>query len=159
MDKIKRVKKKFAALMRLVGMTFNGLPMEDKKGCVMVFGVVASLFCAVLIPEGITGKGFSKRIAIEAIQLPKDIYMKNENIVSEEDLIPVGKFKGEIKGELEAFYLAVDRSGIPYINRSIDFSRDAYHKSKGWEEISKEELENYQKHLHFLPARSKGIKH
>lgn len=159
MDKVKRVKKKFAALMRLVGMTFNGLPMEDKKGCVMVFGVVASLFCAVLITKGITGKGFRKMIAIESIQQPKDIYMKDENSVSEDQLIPVGKFKGEINGEFEAFYLAVDMNGRTFINRSIDFSKDAYHKSKSWEEISKEELENYQKHLHFLPARSKGIKH
>lgn len=156
--RIERIKRKLAVLVRWLGMGFNILPSEDKRGCVLVFGIAASVFCGLLVLKGIKGRSINKNLTIESIKVPKDIHMKNENTVSEDQLIPVGKFKGEINGEFEAFYLAVDANGKTYINRSIDFSRDAYHKSKGWEEVTKEELELFQKELHFLPARSKGMK-
>jgi hypothetical protein len=158
-NKIKKHKTRLVALFRMVTIGFNGLPIADKKEFTIWFGIVAGLICTVPVIKGVTGKNYNNVIAIDSIQLPKDIYMRNEKTISEDQLIPVGKFKGEINGEFEAFYLAVDAQGKTFINRSIDFSREAYHKSRGWEEINKEELERFQKELHFLPARSKGIRH
>jgi hypothetical protein len=159
MDKIKRTKTKLAVLVRIISNGFNCLPVADKKEITIVFGIAAGILCAMLVAKGITGKDYKKAIAIDSIKIPKDIYMKRENAISEDHLIPVGKFKGEINGEFEAFYLAVDVNGKTYVNYSIDFSAEAYHKSKGWEEITKEDIDRFQKQLHFLPARSRGIKY
>ncbi len=158
-DKIKKQRARLVALFRMVSMGFNCLPIADKKELTIWFGIAAGLICAMPVIKGVTGKNYNAVIAIDSIQLPKDIYMRNEKTISEDQLIPVGKLKGEINGEFEAFYLAVDANGTTYINRSIDFSSEAYHKSKGWEEITREDLERYRKELHFLPVRSKGIKH
>ena len=158
-DRINKQRTRLVALFRMVSMGFNSLPIADKKELTIWFGVAAGLICSGPVIKGVTGKHYSNVIAIDSIKIPKDIYMKNEHSVSEDQLIPVGKLKGEINGEFEAFYLAVDASGTTYINRSIDFSPEAYHKSKGWEEITREDLEHYRKELHFLPVRSKGIKH
>jgi hypothetical protein len=88
-----------------------------------------------------------------------DIYMKDQTqTISQGQLIPVGKLKGEMDGEFEAFYLAVDQEGRTYMNRWAGVSKDAYHKSNGWQEISRQELARYEKQLHFFPARSKGLK-
>lgn len=109
--------------------------------------------------QALNGQENSKELSVESISTPKEIFMKEqEQVITEEQLIPVGKLKGELDGEFEAFYLAVDHQGQTYINRSLDFSRDAYHKSKGWEEISRQELERFEKQLHFTPARGKGLK-
>jgi hypothetical protein len=141
-----------------VNLNFNSLPMRVKRVMLLIFGVAMGGISLMLIIQALSNKENNESISIQRIKMPKDIYMKEEEAISEDQLIPVGKFKGEINGEFEAFYLAVDSNGKTYINRSIDFSRDAYHKSKGWEEISKSELEQYQKQLHFLPARNKGLK-
>jgi hypothetical protein len=159
MGKFIKRRTRLAALARVVRMGFNCLSIADKKELTIWFGIVAGLICAMPVIKGVTGKHYTKVIAIDSIKIPKDIYMKNEHSVSEDQLIPVGKLKGEIDGEFEAFYLAVDANGTTYINRSVDFSSEAYQKSKGWEEITREDLERYRKALHFLPVRSKGLKH
>jgi hypothetical protein len=159
MGKIIKRRTRLAGLARLVRMGFNCLPRADKKELTIWFGIAAGLICAMPVIKGVTGKHYTNVIAIDLIKIPKDIYMKNEHSVSEDQLIPVGKLKGEINGEFEAFYLATDANGTTYINRSIDFSSEAYHKSKGLEEITREDLDRYRNELHFLPVRSKGIKH
>lgn len=138
---------------------FNSLPLKVKRVMLLVFGLVMGGVSLMLIIQALSNKENNEAISIQRIKMPKDIYMKEEQAISEDQLIPVGKFKGEINDEFEAFYLAVDTNGKTYINRSLDFSRDAYDKSNGWEEISKAELEHYQKQLHFvLPAKNKGLK-
>ena len=98
-------------------------------------------------------------LSIESIKTPKDIYMKEQTeAISRDQLIPVGKLKGEMDGEFEAFYLAVDHEGRTYRNPWPGVSKGAYQKSNGWQEISREELARYEKQLHFFPARSKGLK-
>lgn len=139
--------------------SFNGLSVTGKKAVLLIFGVVMGGISFMLIMQALRDQEDKKSLSIESISTPKDIYMKQKvETMTDDELIPVGKLKGEINGEFEAFYLAVDREGRTYMNRSIDFSRDAYHRSKGWEEISREDLARYEKELHFFPARSKGLK-
>jgi hypothetical protein len=73
-------------------------------------------------------------------------------------LIPVGKLKGEIDGEFDAFYLAMDVGGQLYLNRNLTYARGAYNKANGWEQISREHLAEYEKHLHFIPGRKRQMK-
>ncbi len=73
-------------------------------------------------------------------------------------LLPVGKMKGEIDSRYEAFYLAVDTDGKLYLNRDMDYGRNAYRKSERWEEITPDQLQTYESRLHFLPHRAKGQK-
>lgn len=71
---------------------------------------------------------------------------------------PAGKMKGEIDGEFESFYLAVDKEGQVYMNRNPEYSEHRYDKSNGWESISQQQLDEYKKELHFIPQRTKGLK-
>ncbi len=138
---------------------FNSRSQLEKKVMLLIFGVTVGGLSFMLIIQAFYKREGTKKLETQEIQTPSDIYMRDEKTFSEDELIPIGKLKGEIGGEFEAFYLAVDLNGKTYINRSPEFSRDAYHKSKGWEEISRTDLERYQRELHFLPARSKGVKH
>jgi hypothetical protein len=155
---LNQIKKGVCALLMFLSDAFETQPVWQKRLIVLAYGIAIGAICSILIFQGIKGTSHTM-VKNEYIKLPKDIYMENENQIGEEELIPVGKLKGEINGEFESFYLAVDANGIIYMNRSIVFSREAYHKSRGWEAIKKEELEHFKKHLHFLPIRSKGIKH
>jgi hypothetical protein len=117
----------------------------------------SSLFACLLIM--ITIRSF---VSIEtgwltpaSITLPKDIYMETQKSAQ---LIHVGKLKGEIDNEFESFHLAVDGEGQLYLNRNPEFSTDSLNKSKGWEPITRQQLETYQKQLHFIPSRKKGLK-
>jgi hypothetical protein len=73
-------------------------------------------------------------------------------------LIPVGKLKGEIDGEFDAFYLATDANGQLYINRNPGFTKAAYRGGNGWEHITRDQLAKYEKQLHFIPARKRQIR-
>lgn len=73
-------------------------------------------------------------------------------------LIPIGKMKGEVEGKFEAFYLAVDKEGQLHINRNPPFLKDALHKSAEWETITRQQLDRYEKQLHFIPSHKHGIK-
>ena len=76
----------------------------------------------------------------------------------EQDLIPLGKMKGEMDGEFEAFYLAFDMAGQLYINYSPSYSKEMYCKSNGWLQITRRQLEQYEKQLHFFPTRKNQLK-
>ena len=157
-EKLNHGRKGVCFLLRFLSDAFETQPLWEKRLIVLAYGIAIGAICSILIFQGINGTSHTE-IRNEYIKLPKDIYMENENQIGEEELVPVGKLKGEIDDEFEAFYLAVDAKGTTYMNRSIEFSREAYHKSKGWEAITKEELDRFKEHLHFLPIRSKGIKH
>ena len=66
--------------------------------------------------------------------------------------------KGEIDGDFEAFYLAVDKDGQVYLNRDPDYSENRYEKSRGWELVTREQLAVYEKELHFIPLQKKSLK-
>jgi hypothetical protein len=82
----------------------------------------------------------------------------NTRPMKNETLMPLGKLKGEMNGEFEAFYLAMDAGGQLYINRDLGYRRTAYEKSNGWELITRSQLANYEKQLHFIAARKHQMK-
>lgn len=138
---------------------FNNLTLRGKKIALFVFGSVMGGISIMLITQALGSQENDGKLSIESIKTPKDIYMKDQTkTISRDQLIPVGKLKGEMDGEFEAFYLAVDHEGKTYMNPWPGVSRDAYDKSNGWREISRQELAMYEKQLHFLPARTKGLK-
>jgi hypothetical protein len=138
---------------------FNGLTVRGRKMVLLIFGAVMGGISFTLIMQALGDQENDGRLSIESISTPKDIYMKDQTqAISRDQLIPVGKLKGEMDGEFEAFYLAVDYQGKTYMNPWPGVSREAYHKSNGWQEISRQELARYEKQLHFLPARTKGLK-
>ncbi len=146
------------SLSGIMSARFNSLPKQMKKAILLGFGIVMGGISLMLIIQALSNQENKTTISIQRLSVPKDMYMKEQRSILTEHLIPVGKFKGEMEGEFEAFYLAVDREGKTFINRSPNFSDDPYDKSKGWEQTSKEDLERFQKQLHFFPARIKGIK-
>ena len=138
---------------------FNELTARTKKVILLSFGITVGSIGLAVIVQALSSDQESRTFTIDKITTPNDIHMNNQGKdLPEDQLIPVGKLKGEVNGEFEAFYLAVDKHGQTYINRSLEFSDDAYNKLKGWEPISRQQLETYEKQLHFIPARGKGLK-
>jgi hypothetical protein len=137
---------------------FNSLSAQRKKLSLLFFGLVMCGISLSLIIQALQQQEIMTQYTVDKISIPKDAYMNDKSKTSDDQLIPVGKLKGEINGVFEAFYLAVDRNGITYINRSLEFSAGAYNKSHGWEEISRRDLERYSKELHFLRYQGKRLK-
>jgi len=138
---------------------FNELTARAKKLILLSYGITVGSIVIAVIVQALSGAKESRTFTIDKITTPNDIHMNNQGKdLPEDQLIPVGKLKGEVNGEFEAFYLAVDKHGQTYVNRSLESSEDAYNKSKGWEPISRQQLETYEKQLHFIPARGKGLK-
>lgn len=75
----------------------------------------------------------------------------------EETVFPAGKLKGEINGEFEAFYLAVDKDGKFFKNYSLPFKGNPYAKANDWQEISTTELVKYLRHLSFVNKKQKSL--
>ena len=147
------------ALTKPFNKWFNDLTARTKKVILLSFGITVCSIGLTVIIQALSTKQESYTLTIDKITTPKDIQMNNQGKdLPEDQLIPVGKLKGEVNGEFEAFYLAVDKHGQTYINRSLEYSDDAYNRSKGWEPISRQQLEAYEKQLHFIPARGKGLK-
>jgi len=141
-----------------VNESFNSLPVGSKKKLLLVFGIVISGISVLLIIQALHPQENKAVFKPDGISMPHDVFMKDESTLSEHQLIPVGKMKGEIDGEFESFYVAVDSKGGIYINRDIEYSEKSYDKSKSWQQITREKLNEYEKELHFIPARSKGIR-
>ena len=133
---------------------FNTLSSKTKKASMIVFGISMAGICTVLILQAIYGQA-NTTLPVEKITLPNDIYMNAPNA---QQLTPIGKMKGELDGEFEAFHVAVDSEGQLFINRDPEFSKDSLNKSKGWEPITRQQLESYEKQLHFIPTQKKGLK-
>lgn len=134
---------------------FNALPLRIKQAIVIFFGLALAMICMVLVVQAFKTE-ISNTILIDRISLPKDTFMKQADTTKQ--LIPVGKLKGEINGEFEAFYLAVDEEGKPYINRDPVIGENRFTKSEGWQPITQQELKTYEKELHFIPHKAKGLR-
>ncbi len=134
---------------------FNALPLRTKQVSVIFFGILMAMTCVVLVVKAIRTEMIDS-IPIDKITLPNDTFMNK--VEATKELIPVGKLKGEINGEFEAFYVAVDREGQAYINRNPSFGAHRFVKSEEWQPISHKQLENYEKELHFIPHKTKGLK-
>lgn len=152
-----RARSAFKTKMESVNTAFNQLPSSRKKTSILVFGLCVTAISAMLVIGAMRDRSNHVLFKPERIAMPYDIFMKNETSVTEGQLTPVGKMKGEIDGEFESFYVAVDNAGAIYINRDIEYSERAYDKTDDWKQISREKLTEYEKDLHFIPLRSRGI--
>ncbi len=137
---------------------FNQLTRRRKRLTVFFFVASITTICILTIAQAVRNQGRQLPFESDQIVMPYDIFMNDERSVSENQLTPVGKMKGEVNGEFESFYVAVDFQGSVFINRDIEYAEDAYQKSHGWKQISREELMEYEKHLDFIPSRSRGIR-
>jgi hypothetical protein len=136
---------------------FNRLSNKNKKITLVLFGIIIGAICLLLIfraANGIVTNTFS----VQNMSTSKDIYMKNNKKWDFNQLIPIGKMKGEINGEYDSFYVAVDKEAMIYINRNIEYSEKAYVKTNRWEKITREQLNEYAKSLHFIPFQNKNKK-
>lgn len=133
---------------------FNAFPNGLKKSILILTGIIIAILSGTMIHNAIHNVP-SNPFSTDKITLPKDIHMPYPDT---QTLTPVGKMKGEIKDEFEAFYLAVDAEGQVFINRDPEYGEDRYNKSKGWEPITREQLQAYEKHLHFIPHQKKSLK-
>jgi hypothetical protein len=155
---LNRSKKAFSQLMAWMNSRFNAMPAKRKKLAILSFGICTSAISVMLIIQALHSQEEHKHFKPERISMPYDIFMKEEQGVLENQLVPVGKMKGEIDGEFESFYVAVDNQGQIYINRDIEYTEKAYEKTEDWKQISREKLGEYERELHFIPNRSRGIK-
>jgi hypothetical protein len=154
---LERARSAINAKIVLVNTLFNELPTSRKKASILVFGLCITAISAILVIGAVRDHSNHILFTPEGIAMPYDIFMKDETSVTEGQLTPVGKMKGEIDGEFESFYVAVDNTGAIYINRDIDYSERAYDKTDDWKQISREKLTEYEKDLNFIPSRSRGI--
>lgn len=92
---------------------------------------------------------------IGAISIPLVRYSNNETM-KQEDLIPLGKMKGEVNGQFDSFYVAIDKNARIFINRDIDYGPNAYVQSKKWKEITRAKLAEYERDLTFRPINQKS---
>jgi hypothetical protein len=153
-----KLKAKLALLLKkkvhAFNKAFNNLSITAKRITLMSMGAVTAFVCTLLILQSL----FSQKntiMKVDQLTLPKDIYMKLPDTTQ---LTHVGKLKGEIDKKFEAFHLAVDNDGNLFINHDPEFSKDSLNKTKGWEPITRQQLETYEKQLHFIPDRKKGLK-
>jgi hypothetical protein len=138
----------------ILNKAFNSLSINAKRISLMGMGAATAGVCVLLIFQALFSQSNSI-IKVDQLTLPKDIYMKQPDTTQ---LTHVGKLKGEIDKKFESFHLAVDNDGNLFINRDPEFSKDSLNKSKGWEPITRQQLEVYEKQLHFIPDRKKGLK-
>lgn len=151
-EKLRTIKKSIADFLNE---RVNRLSESHKKVSLLIFGLVLATICLLQLAQSMTVEEVQSTISMDKITSPKDIYM-NDSVTQK--LTPIGKLKGEIDGEFEAFYVAVDPDGQLFINRDPEFSKDSLNKSKGWEPITRQQLDAYEKQLHFIPAQKKGLK-
>lgn len=136
---------------------YNALPQRTKKAVVLFFGSSTALMSLLMIIQSLySNTGIS--LSIDSITITKDAYMSDTTVRNQDALVPVGKLKGELDGEFDSFHLAVDREGALFINRSLEYSPNAYRKENGWEPISRNELRKYEEQLHFIPHRKPGLR-
>jgi hypothetical protein len=138
--------------------SFNQLSKRRKQMSILVFGICITGISATLVIQALRNQKSKVHFKTDQIAMPYDIFMDDDRSISENQLTPVGKMKGEIDGEFESFYVAVDREGAIYISRDIEYSERAYDKTDNWKQISREKLMEYEKDLDFIPSRSRGVK-
>ena len=146
------------AKIEFANTAFNQLPSSRKKVSILVFALCVTAISVILVVRAIRDHSNHVLFKPERIAMPYDIFMKDEASVTETQLTPVGKMKGEIDGEFESFYVAVDNQGAVYINRDIEYSERAYEKTDDWKQISREKLMEYERELHFIPSQSKRVR-
>jgi len=132
----------------------NKMDREHAKWSFILAGATIACLCAAITIRGLLSSEASW-LEPSRITLPK--YMHMDTLRSER-LTPLGKMKGEIEGEFEAFYLAIDKEGNLFINRNLEYSGNAYDKSNGWQQISAKQFEFYEKRMHLIPPGNRRLR-
>src|SRR5258706_2116251 len=125
----------------------NKMDREHAKWYLILAGATMACLCAAITISGLLSNEASW-LEPSRITSPKYIHM---DTLKSERLTPLGKMKGEIEGEFEAFYLAIDKGGNLFINMNLEYSATACDKSNGWQQISAKQFEFYQKRMHLIP--------
>lgn len=157
-DTLKRfLSERFRMHVNSAGSVFNGLEQKTKRMILLASGIMAFVYALVLMIAPFIVNA-DKVIMIDRITQPIDIYEESPMKQQSQQLIPLGKMKGEVDGKFEAFYIALDQEGQIYINRDPPYGEDRFIKSNGWETVSNEQFREYEKQLHFIPHAQKGLK-
>lgn len=136
-----------------INASFNKLSTRARRGAMIILGTLMAAACSIILIQSLFLHP-TQSIETVPIPLPKDNSMSAPN----QQLIPLGKMKGEIAGEYTSFHVAVDKEGQLFINPDPEFSKDSLTKEKGWEPITRQQLEQYQQQIHFMPAQKRTIK-
>lgn len=139
--------------MDALNMSFNQLSLKTKKFLVIATGMLIAMTCLMIILQAFQ-LGMSVTTKPESITTPNDIFMK----APAQKFTLIGKLKGEMIGEFKVIHVAIDHEGQLFINPNPDFSKDSLNKEKDWEPITKEQLNQYEKQLRFIPLQKKGVK-
>jgi len=132
---------------------FNQLSSRTKKVAVIILGMLMAAACSIILIQSLVMSP-TQSIVADPIPQPNDKSMSAPN----QQLIPLGKMKGEIANEFKSFHVAIDKEGQLFINPDPEFSKDSLNKEKGWEPITRQQLEQYQQQLHFIPFKKKNLK-
>ena len=136
----------------MISKHFNALSKPNQHKAVLLIAASLLALLTTLLVWGETGLN-EKQIGV--ISIPS-IRQSNDETMKQEQLIPLGKMKGEVNGEFDSFYVAIDKSARIFINRDIDYGQNAFSKSKKWEEITREKLAEYERDLSFRPINQKS---
>lgn len=138
--------------LAMISKHFNALSKPSQHKAVLL--IAASLF-ALLTTLLVWGETVLSEKQIGVISIPS-IRQSNDETMKQEQLIPLGKMKGEVNGEFDSFYVAIDKNARIFINRDIDYGPNAFSKSKKWVEITRAKLAEYERDLSFRPINQKS---
>lgn len=141
----------------VVNNAFNKLSLKSQRIILLTIGLGIASICVLAITEGFSPRKVNT-ISIDSLTQP--LMQPNEKKRDSTELIPLGKMKGEINGEFEAFYVAMDGQGNFFMNHNPTYAKDRWVKSDDWKQLSYQEFMRYEKELHFLPfeGKSKSLK-
>src|SRR5687768_14055094 len=112
---IENLELEFRKRVMILNGRFNRFSKRKQKLFLILFGVMIGCICVILIARALIGEPNNNHLSIDKIQTPNSQFMQRESTpLSEEDLVPIGKMKGMIEGEYEAFYVAIDKDGKVY---------------------------------------------
>lgn len=135
---------------------FNSLSPDRQRLALTIAGVLLAVISTTMVVTALRQQVDTDALE-QKIALPTDIGMKDKN-AQPELLTPVGKMKGEMDGEFESFYLAIDPEGQVYLNRNPEYSRERYLKTEDWKPVTPMQLDAYGKQLHFIPHQNRQLK-
>ena len=148
---MKKMKGRMHRWFLMLSQRFKALSKSNQRKIVLL--LTASLFLSatwliLFLKTGLRGA------QIGVISIPV-IRQSNDETMKQEQLILLGKMKGEVNDEFDSFYVAIDKSARIFINRDIDYAPNAYTKSKKWKEITRTKLGEYERDLTFRPINQK----
>lgn len=136
----------------MISRHFDALSKANQRKTLLLVTALLLAFLTALVVWGETGLN-EKQMGV--ISIPS-IRQSNDETMKQEQLIPLGKMKGEVNGEFDSFYVAIDKNARIFINRDIDYGPNAFAKSQKWEQITRAKLADYERDLSFRPINQKS---